>query len=95
MDDSGEISIQGTAVEALVSKSSAMNANYFKDDFLKIFCRRKEKKPPLINRGYFARVKCVRCAVEKFLALTRGCRRQQKTLLETALSMFSTEVYNP
>ena len=81
MDESGEISIQGTAVEALVSKASAMNLNYFQDDFLKIFCKRKEKKPPLINRGYFARVQCVKYAVQKFLSLTNGCNNRQILVL--------------
>ena len=81
MDESGELSIQGTAVEALVSKASAMNLNYFEDDFLKIFCKRKERKPPLINRGYFARVQCIRYAVQKFLSLTNGCKNRQILVL--------------
>ena len=77
MDEFEELSIQGTASEALVSKTSAARLKYFNDDFLPIFCKRKERKPPLINRGYFARVQCVRMVVNKFLELTSNetCRQ--------------------
>ena len=42
-----EESIQNTASEALVCKTSAMRLGYFHDEYLGLFCSRKDRKPPI------------------------------------------------
>jgi len=71
-----EIAVQGTASEALVSKHSAMRLGYYEDKFLPVFCRKKDRKQPIINRGYYARVECVQLVTKKFLKLTEYEERQ-------------------
>eukprot|EP00053_Salpingoeca_punica_P005865 m.57004 g.57004 ORF g.57004 m.57004 type:complete len:340 (+) comp13429_c0_seq2:153-1172(+) len=60
--------------DATISKRSAVDAGYWKDDFIKAFSSNLEvtKRPPLINRGYFARVAAFRMVIDQFLALTEG-----------------------
>jgi hypothetical protein len=74
--DDDELSVQNTASEALISKHSAMRVGYYEDEFLPLFCRRKERKPPLINRGYYARVQSINLVTQKFLEQTSGAPRQ-------------------
>ena len=57
-----------TAKEALLSKLSAIQLGYFQDEFSTHFCGGMvaPKKPPIINRGYFARVQCINAALKQF-----------------------------
>jgi hypothetical protein len=85
-----ELSIQGTASDALVSKSSARKLGYYHDPFLEIFCKRggtakDGKKPPIINRGYFARVQACRLVLKKFLAQTAQATSKRQVFI---LSLF-------
>ncbi|EUD69528.1 hypothetical protein C922_00391 [Plasmodium inui San Antonio 1] len=45
---------------------SAVNQGYYLDPFLKYFVKRIEKRSPLINRGYYARVAAVRQYIDLF-----------------------------
>ncbi|ANQ10212.1 Leucine carboxyl methyltransferase [Plasmodium coatneyi] len=58
--------VQGTTHEAASSKLSAVNLGYYSDPFLKYFVKRVEKRSPLINRGYYARVAAMRQYIELF-----------------------------
>lgn len=57
-----------TANEALLSKLSAIQLGYFQDELLVNFCggRQAPRKPPIINRGYFARVECINAVLKQF-----------------------------
>ncbi|CAA9989753.1 leucine carboxyl methyltransferase, putative [Plasmodium knowlesi strain H] len=58
--------VQSTTHEAASSKLSAVNLGYYSDPFLKYFVKRIEKRSPLINRGYYARVAAMRQYIELF-----------------------------
>ncbi|GAW82689.1 leucine carboxyl methyltransferase [Plasmodium gonderi] len=60
------VNVQGTTHEAASSKLSAVNLGYYSDPFLKYFVKRIEKRSPLINRGYYARVAALRKYIELF-----------------------------
>lgn len=64
--------IQGTNDDASVSKMSCVSLNYFDDEFIHLFVRRRTRRPPMINRGYFARVQAIRQAVGAFIEGTSG-----------------------
>lgn len=65
-----------TALDALGCKSSIVDLGYISDEYLKYFYQKKLRKPPIINRGYFARVACVSKLVESFLSRTTSRERQ-------------------
>lgn len=70
----------GTATEALMCKLSASQKGYFEDDFLPhlVGGRMIPKKPPIINRGYFARVTCISKVLAEFngLCVSEGLASQ-------------------
>eukprot|EP01112_Ceratiomyxa_fruticulosa_P023189 TRINITY_DN876_c0_g2_i1.p1 TRINITY_DN876_c0_g2~~TRINITY_DN876_c0_g2_i1.p1 ORF type:complete len:348 (-),score=56.35 TRINITY_DN876_c0_g2_i1:63-1106(-) len=49
-------SVIGTNDDATSSKLSAVDLGYYTDPFLNCFVRKPSRRPPLINRGYCARV---------------------------------------
>ncbi len=59
--------VQGTNDDASVSKMSCVRMGYFEDEFLTYFVRRQARRPPIINRGYFARVQAIRQLLGAFL----------------------------
>lgn len=67
---------QHTAVDALACKYSACTKGYFNDPLLlPLFERLKRpigevKKPPIINRGYFARIESIQELIRSFFSLT-------------------------
>ena len=81
LTEDDELSVQGTASEALISKNSAVRAGYYKDDFLPLFCRRRDRKPPLIHRGYYARVQSINLVLQKFLRLTEELSETRQVLV--------------
>ena len=69
VDTDDELTIR-TANDALGSKLSAARLGYYTDEFLELFMRNSHycpRKPPIINRGYFARVECISYTIKKFL----------------------------
>ena len=56
--------------EASTSKLACVERGYLRDDFVHRFARRGRKYPPLINRGYYARVTAMRRVLDAFLAVT-------------------------
>ncbi|QDZ22249.1 leucine carboxyl methyltransferase [Chloropicon primus] len=64
--------VQGTNDDATVSKLSCATLGYFQDDFVHLFVRRRTRRPPMINRGYFARVQAIRQAIQGFMEAAGG-----------------------
>lgn len=64
-----DASVQGTSDDAATSKTSAMQLGYFEDKFLTYFVppKHQARRPPLINRGYWARVAAVTQMIDEFL----------------------------
>lgn len=76
--DSSDERTQHTAHDALMCKYSANKLGYFCDPYLSLFEQqfRSNRKPPIINRGYYARVKLIEGLIERFLAATSSGERQ-------------------
>ena len=65
---SSDAGVIATAEDALLCKLFATRKRYWKDPFLVHFAsmRRPSRRPPLINRGYFARVMALEKLVRQF-----------------------------
>ena len=59
------------------AKACCVSRGYFDDPFVKHFARRIPKHPPLINRGYHARVATVRAVLDAFLDATFDADRAE------------------
>lgn len=57
-----------TSNDALNTKVYAESLNYFKDEYVSLFLKRKKKMYPIINRGTWARVYSIRQVIERFMA---------------------------
>jgi len=66
--ETGRAEIKLTNDDAAESKLSAVELGYYEDNFLRFFARVKQRRPPLINRGYFARVMALRKLIQGFLS---------------------------
>lgn len=58
---------QATNDDASECKRHAVNLGYWTDPFINFFVRQTIRKPPEINRGYYARVKGMEYFIERFL----------------------------
>lgn len=58
--------VQSTNDDASECKNSSVRLGYWKDRFLPILVRSSERKPPEINRGYYARTEGVAMFIRKF-----------------------------
>ena len=71
----GDLPTKSTADDSLSCKFSSMNKGYLTDPFLAAMLGKShsatfksmKKKPPIINRGYYGRVECIRVLVSAFL----------------------------
>jgi len=77
--EAADRAVQDTNDDAQTSKLSCVRLGYFPDPFVELFVRRAEKRPPLINRGYFARHTAIEALLRKFLAAA-GPRAQVLSL---------------
>ena len=74
-----DLKTESTANDAILSKFSAISLKYYDDKFLRLLFKSQsqylaasnKRKPPIINRGYYARVKVVEHFVKKFLLTTQ------------------------
>ncbi|ESS31077.1 leucine carboxyl methyltransferase [Toxoplasma gondii VEG] len=57
---SEDSALQATTDDAASSKLSAVLLNYYRDDSLPFFVKKRTRRAPLINRGYFSRVAAIR-----------------------------------
>ncbi|XP_015180248.1 PREDICTED: leucine carboxyl methyltransferase 1 [Polistes dominula] len=62
--------IQATNDDASECKSYAVQLGYWSDPFINFFVKQTTRKPPEINRGYYARVKGIEVFINKFLKLS-------------------------
>lgn len=76
--------VQLTNDDATECKQSAVQLGYWQDPYLFYFARSAERKPPEINRGYFARKRGIELLVEKFLKVRR-LYRANRTFLDIKL----------
>ena len=67
---SNDDAVRSTNDDAASSKSSAVKIGYWKDPYIQYFIRGTDKKPPEINRGYFARVKGIQVLLKQFLQVS-------------------------
>jgi tRNA wybutosine-synthesizing protein 4 len=58
-----------TSDDAAVSKFSASSLGYFTDNYLQFFINKPNRRPPLINRGYYTRVAAIYSILNEFLSL--------------------------
>ncbi|KAK9824836.1 hypothetical protein WJX81_004800 [Elliptochloris bilobata] len=63
----GDMCVQLTNDDAQISKMSCIERGYFQDNFLHFFVRRRARRSPLINRGYYSRVMALRNLLYQFL----------------------------
>jgi tRNA wybutosine-synthesizing protein 4 len=67
--DASEVRVQETANDAAISKLSAVHMGYVNDPFQRFFVSAKfQRRSPLINRGYFARISAVDLILRRFVA---------------------------
>ncbi|KAG5176211.1 S-adenosyl-L-methionine-dependent methyltransferase [Tribonema minus] len=68
--DVNDAAVKGTADDAITGKLSAVTLGYFDDPFLVHFSKpapgQPSRRPPIINRGNFARMACVDKVVRAF-----------------------------
>jgi hypothetical protein len=85
-----------TADDALASKLSAIELKYVDDKYSKYFySQRKVRKPPIINRGYYARVECFKQAVHHFLESTAACPQRQIVILGSGFDTLALKLLLP
>ena len=92
---------QYTASDAMICKHSAVAKGYFEDALISSFididvptsnaCHAQRRKPPIINRGYFARVHSIKNTIQKFMdvAVSGDDRRKQIVILGSGFDTLS------
>jgi len=65
-----------TCEDAVNSKASCAQLGYYKDPYAIALSNQGSKKSPLINRGYWARIKIVETVIDDFLKLHKGQKVQ-------------------
>ncbi|PAA56972.1 hypothetical protein BOX15_Mlig032687g5, partial [Macrostomum lignano] len=65
-----EKQVQGTNDSSIVSKASAVERGYFDDPFVSLMVRKRARRAPLINRGYYIRMKAMDQALQNFISAT-------------------------
>ncbi|XP_065898222.1 leucine carboxyl methyltransferase 1-like isoform X2 [Dysidea avara] len=63
--------IIATNNDATSCKRYATEKGYWRDEFVKHFCKKAERKSPEISRGYYARVTALHNLVTQFVSLTK------------------------
>jgi len=76
-----DITVQGTDIDAAVSRLSAVELGYLVDPFAEIFAQKTGPGPssrrlPIINRGTYTRTTAIDTIVDHFLTSTSGQKRQ-------------------
>ena len=65
MAGSSDDAVRATNDDATSCKLSAVDLGYYSDEYVQYFAKH-ERKPPIINRGYFARVYVVQELVKRY-----------------------------
>lgn len=73
MSSDSDLAVQATCNDASSCKRYAVQKGYWKDNYIKDMVRSiGNRKPPEINRGYYARTESVWIFTQKFIQATRG-----------------------
>jgi len=59
--------IRATNDDAAVCKRCAIQLGYWTDPYLPYFIKSADRKPPEINRGYYARVYAIQILLQQFI----------------------------
>ncbi|KAI8852230.1 S-adenosyl-L-methionine-dependent methyltransferase [Chytridium lagenaria] len=59
--------VRGTNDDATISRASAVIMGYLQDPFIKTFCKRPARRPPIINRGTYSRSSSIDVLVHQFV----------------------------
>ena len=78
-----------TSLDALESKISSVLVGYFDDPYLRRLSEHlhHNRKMPIINRGYYNRVKCIGDVVDSFLSLCAKDKRVQLVNLGAGMTL--------
>lgn len=84
-----DAAVQQTSDDAAVSKLSALSLGYISDEFLGYFIplAARSRRPPLINRGYFARSCAMSQIMKSFAQLAQTTQNQQNQVKIQVLSL--------
>ena len=75
--DNNYKAVRETNDDAAICKYSCVTLGYYQDDFLKHFIKENIRRPPLINRGYWARVSAFHKVIKTLIqALPDGSKFQ-------------------
>eukprot|EP00164_Ancoracysta_twista_P004415 GFYU01005960.1.p1 GENE.GFYU01005960.1~~GFYU01005960.1.p1 ORF type:complete len:381 (-),score=63.34 GFYU01005960.1:57-1157(-) len=75
--------VRDTNDDAAVSKLSAVRLGYWKDEYVKHFVKttKFKRRPPIINKGYWTRVRGIEVLMEKFVESDGGSSDKQFIIL--------------
>ena len=81
LTSTGDEGVMATNDSASICKRSCASLGYFDDPFIECFSRgHVERKPPEINRGYYARVAIVTHLVNKFIECCEAAGKQVQVI---------------
>lgn len=72
--DSDSAGVRATNDDATISKLSAVRAGYLLDPFIELFISSAQRRLPMINRGYYARIRGLEAALGAFLEQNTDCQ---------------------
>lgn len=64
--------VQATNDDAVSGKRCAVHLGYWRDPYLQYFSRHAERKPPEMNRGYYARTQAIKSLTVKVIQITNN-----------------------
>ncbi|KAK6166391.1 hypothetical protein SNE40_023096 [Patella caerulea] len=70
-----DTAVQGTNDSSIISKYSMVTQGYFEDPYYEYFVNKCQRRAPLINRGYYIRVKTIDHILRKFLLQHQGSKQ--------------------
>lgn len=65
--ESHEAAVRNTNTSATEFKWSAVHVGYYKDPYIDSFAKNKQRRAPIMNRGYFGRVKAFQTLITRFI----------------------------
>ncbi|KAJ3413645.1 hypothetical protein HDV05_007713 [Chytridiales sp. JEL 0842] len=99
MGGSEDDAIRGTNDDATISRCSAVTLGYLTDPYINAFVKRPTKRPPIINRGTFARYTTIDQLLRQFLRAGGGPKEKQVVVLgagcDTRFFILKAEGINP
>jgi len=69
---SNDDAVRATNDDAANCKRGAVQLGYWRDPYIEYFVKKGDRKPPEINRGYYARTQGIKQVIEHILEVTEG-----------------------